>query len=283
MRKNSSVTTFEYGSTKMVYEEMGQGTPFLLIHGWAIDHRFLMNALEPAFSDCKKPDSFRRIYVDIPGMGQSVPGDVKNGDGIIDVLFAFMEKIAPGEKFFVGGNSFGASLSRAMVAKCPEKILGALLIVPSSKLGATVPAAEGIYRKDDVFLKTLPIPERAAFCIMNANLTEECYRRYMKDAYPSVEANRENEFLRKTLKGSFSFDVDKKLEKIKFDGPVMILTAKHDTAVGFENQFEWINIFPHACYMVIDGAGHNVNIDQPEMFTHTVIGWLNCILNDNML
>lgn len=279
MRKNS----FILNNTELFYEEMGQGTPFLLIHGWAIDHRFLMNALEPAFNKCDRPDMFRRIYVDIPGMGQSIPGDVKNGDDIIEVLFAFMEEIAPGEKFYVGGNSFGASLSRAMVAKCPEKILGAMLIVPSSKYGSNIPAIDGIYRKDEKFLKSLPIPDRAAFCIMNANLTEECYKRYKTDALPSVRDNRNNDYLKKTLKGSFSFDVEKKLEKIKYEGPVLILTARNDATVGYEKQFEWINVFSHASYMMIDGAGHNANIDQPEMFTYIVVGWLDCILKDYML
>lgn len=277
------MAVYKYNTTEMFYEEMGHGTPFLLIHGWAIDHRFLMNALEPVFDELSKKADIRRIYVDVPGMGQSIPGEVRNGDGIIEVLMEFMNEIAPGEKFYIGGNSFGASLSRAIVAKWPEKILGAMLIVPSSKLGATMPSTEGVFRKDDAFLKSLSIPERAAFSIMNANLTAETWERYKRDALPSVEINRDNVFLKRTLKGSFSFDVDKKLEKIKFDKPVLILTAKYDTAVGYENQFEWVRLFKRATYIVIDGAGHNVNIDQPEMFTGVVKGWLDCILHENMI
>lgn len=278
------MSIFKYNTTELFYEEMGQGVPFLLIHGWAIDHRFLKNALEPAFGGIDGIDNkFRRIYVDVPGMGESVPGEVRNGDGIVEVLLALMDEIAPGEKFYVGGNSFGASLSRAILAKCPDRILGAMLLVPAAKLGSTIPAAEGIYKKDEKFLKSLPIPKRAAFSIMNANLTPECYERYLRDAYPSVEANRDNEFLRKTLKGSFSFDVEKTLEKIRFRGPVLILTARYDTAVGYADQFEWINIFPHSTYVMVDGAGHNVNIDQPEMFNNAVSGWLNCILQEDVL
>ena len=75
------MSIFKFNETELFYEEMGQGVPFLLVHGWAIDHRFLENALEPAFS-MLKDNRFRRIYVDVPGMGQSVPGSVKNGDGI---------------------------------------------------------------------------------------------------------------------------------------------------------------------------------------------------------
>ena len=274
---------YKYKKTELYYEEMGQGVPFLLIHGWAIDHRFLENALEPAFLRTEGEKKIRRIYVDVPGMGASVPGEVRNGDDIVEVLLAFMDEIAPNEKFYVGGNSFGAALSRAIIAKCPQRVLGAMLIVPASKFDAMVVSKEGVYKKDEEFLKTLPIPKRAAFTIMNANLTKECFERYERDAYPSVEANRDNEFLRRTLKGSFSFDVDKALERVKFNGPVLILTAKYDTAVGYTGQFEWLRFFPHATYVLIDGAGHNVNIDQPEMFVHTVTGWLDCILHEDMI
>ena len=71
-------------NTKLYYEVVGEGEPFLLVHGWAIDHKFLMNAMEPAFAMSGR--SFKRIYVDVPGMGQSEPGLVKNGDGVVEVL-----------------------------------------------------------------------------------------------------------------------------------------------------------------------------------------------------
>ena len=106
--------------TKLYYEIVREGEPFLLIHGWAIDHFFLMNALEPAFKMSGR--SFKRIYVDVPGMGQSEPGLVRNGDGVVDVLIHLMDEICPGERFCIGGNSFGAKLSRAILAKHPDRI-----------------------------------------------------------------------------------------------------------------------------------------------------------------
>ena len=111
--------------TKLYYEEIGEGDPFLLIHGWAIDHRFLIDALEPAFALANRP--FRRIYVDIPGMGVSGPGLVKNGDDIIAVLVHLMDALGY-ETFYVGGNSFGAAISRAMTVRYPDRLLGAMLL-----------------------------------------------------------------------------------------------------------------------------------------------------------
>ncbi len=262
--------------TKLYYEEIGEGVPFLLIHGWAIDHRFLIDALEPAFA--MAGGSFRRIYVDVPGMGVSEPGKVKNGDGIVEVLMHLMDKLIGDAPFFVGGNSFGAALSRAMSAKYPGRLLGAMLLVPATSLEERLPVKFGTYRKDEAFLKTLPKKEHDAFCSMNANLTREAYERYMKGVYPSVQINENNEFMHKVLKGTFSFDIGKALSKHPFDKPALILCGKYDTAVGYEAQFSWLSDYPQASYVVIDGAGHNVHVDQPEAFFHAVAGWLEMIV-----
>ena len=261
--------------TRLYYEEIGEGVPFLLIHGWAIDHRFLIDALEPAFEMAGRP--FRRIYVDVPGMGVSEPGKVKNGDGIVEVLLHLMDELTGDEPFYVGGNSFGGAVSRAMSAKVPERLLGAMLLVPATSLEDRLPVKFGTYKKDEEFLKTLPKEEHDAFCSMNANLTKEAYERYMKGVYPSVQINADNEFLHRVLKGTFSFDINKALKKRPFQGPTLILTGKYDVAVGYEAQFTWLEDYPQGTYVVIDGAGHNVHVDQPEAFNHAVAGWLEMI------
>lgn len=260
--------------TKLYYEEIGEGDPFLLIHGWAIDHRFLIDALEPAFSLANRP--FRRIYVDIPGMGVSEPGLVKNGDDIIAVLVHLMDALGY-ETFYVGGNSFGAAISRAMTAKIPERLLGAMLLVPATDLATRLPVKEGVFKRDDAFLATLGEKERDAFCSMNANLTKEAWERYKTGVYPSVLINEDNTFLHKVLRGTFSFQIDKALQKRPFHAPTLILTAKYDIAVGYEAQFSWLSDYPMGTYTVLDGAGHNAHVDQPDAFRHTVAGWLKTL------
>ncbi|MCR5268718.1 MAG: alpha/beta hydrolase [Lachnospiraceae bacterium] len=267
----------QYGS-KVFYEVIGEGVPFLLIHGWAIDHRFLEDALEPAFAIADRP--FKRIYVDIPGMGVSEPGSVKNGDGIVEVLMHLMDELANGEPFYVGGNSFGAAISRAMTAKYPDRLLGAMLLVPATSMSVHLPVKAGVFKRDEAFLQTLSDAERDAFCSMNANLTKEAWERYKKGVYPSVQINENNDFMHRVLKGTFSFDIDKALKKHSFDAPTLILTAKYDIAVGYEAQFSWLSHYPQGTYLVIDAAGHNVHVDQPEAFTYAVTGWLRMqILN----
>lgn len=300
---------YKYENTEMYYETVGEGTPFLIIHGWAIDHRFTRNMMEPVFAsladisgrkrvlqsengvdiaDCKGElrsknglDSvdckIKRIYIDVPGMGLSKPGKIINGDGVIKLLDAFMEEMYPGEKFYIGGNSFGSEVSRAYTAKHPEKILALLLIVPSTGMLGKLPKS-GVAVRDDEFLKTLTPSEKAAFTCMNAVLTKDKWEMYKEQVYPSVLINEDNEFLHKKFRGKFGFDITAAFRKRPFKGPVLILCGKYDTAVGYEDQKEWLNIFPNATYEVIDNAGHNIFVDQPEEFTRIVTDFLRSIL-----
>lgn len=269
------MSIYEYNNTKMYYETIGEGTPFLLIHGWALDHRFLRAALEPAFAKCKR--NFQRIYIDVPGMGISEPGDIKNADGILEVLISFMNDKYPNTKFCVGGNSFGSHITRGLLAKCPENIEAALLLCPSTGDVSRHNEIEPFYIYDREWAQSLSEAGLGDFTCMNANITAEAYERYKKDVVPSVEINKNNEFMHKVLKGKFGFDLEAAARKLKYKGPVMIIVGKCDTIVGYKEQFEWLDIYPHASFAVIDGAGHNMNIDRPELFEGFVSAFLAAI------
>lgn len=262
-----------YNETKMYYETVGEGTPFLIVHGWAIDHRFTKNMMEPVFKSLHG-SSFKRIYIDLPGMGVSLPGKITNGDGILEVLDSFMEENFPGEKFYIGGNSFGAGISRAYTAMHPEKVLGLMLIVPSTGKLGKLPAS-GVAEKDVDFLKTLSNKDRAAFSCMNAILTETNWRKYKEEVLPSVLINEDNEFLHKKFHGVFGFDIDAAFRKKPYPGPVLIVCGKYDTAVGYEDQQNWLNLYPCATYHVIDKAGHNIFVDRPDEFDMIVSDWIS--------
>ncbi len=42
--------------------------PIIFLHGFAADHRLMMGCFEPIF---KHHERWKRIYIDIPGMGLS--------------------------------------------------------------------------------------------------------------------------------------------------------------------------------------------------------------------
>ena len=58
------------------YVDKGEGTPFVCLHGWSLDLEFDQALYEPIFD---QRDSFRRIYLDMPGHGKTPGPDwIKN-------------------------------------------------------------------------------------------------------------------------------------------------------------------------------------------------------------
>lgn len=262
---------YNNNNCKLYYEIQGEGSPILLIHGWGIDHRYMTGCMEPVFHH--ETHHFKRYYIDLPGMGLSTPGNIKNTNDIIELLLQFIETVIHPNTLLLTGNSYGGMICRALAAQIPDKINGMILICPTTGLPEHHLPSQYPCRKDEDFLKTLTSKELDSFCSMNVVLTKEAWERYSVAIYPAVLANETNDFLNHTLDGSLPDCLNRVLPV--FDAPVLLLTGKQDACVGYEEQFIWRQQYPRITYLALEGAGHNLPIDRPEIFNSITIDWLN--------
>ncbi len=264
------------GGTSIDYEVCGNGIPLVMLHGWGVDHRILSGPMEPLFSS--DSSGFKRIYIDLPGMGKSKAGPhIRNSDGMLDALFELLDDLIPGQRYLVMGESYGGYLARGMVNKRASQIAGVILlcpvVVPGYRKGQVEPLR--VVEKDGAFLDTLSLKERKSFEYMNVILTENVWMRYQNDIYDTLR-HQDAHFLNKMLDGAFSFDVDKLKEP--FAAPCLIIAGKQDTEVGYRDQFELMKHYTNATYVALNRAGHNLQIEQPQLFASVISGWLS----DNM-
>lgn len=263
------MSKFIYNSTIIDYEIIGDGAPILFLHGWGMDKRIMTGCFEPIFDNL---NNFRRIYIDLPGMGMSTAGDVTCSDDILEILYSFAEEIV-GEKFIIAGESYGGYLARGFVKQYLEMVNGIILlcplVYPGTRQGRVEPLT--VIKRDDDFLSTLTKEQYDSFTYMNVVLTKFVYERYSKNIMPAIEI-QDRHFLDEVLDGSYSFDVDE-IEQ-PFELPCLIVVGKQDTEVGYKDQFNLIKNFPNATYCAINGAGHNLQIEQPELFESIVKQWL---------
>ena len=110
----------------MDYEVIGDGTPVLIIHGWGISRLTMKGAFEPIFEEVS---GYRRYYIDLPGMGASEHGNVRNSDDILELLHEFAADVIR-EPFMIIGQSYGGLLARGFVNKFPEMLSKIILLVP---------------------------------------------------------------------------------------------------------------------------------------------------------
>ncbi|MBP3810669.1 MAG: alpha/beta hydrolase [Clostridiales bacterium] len=251
------------------YEVIGTGTPVLIIHGWGISKITMKGAFEPVFTVL---EGYRRFYIDLPGMGDSEHGDVRNSDDILELLHGFAVDVIK-EPFIIAGQSYGGLLTRGFVNKYPELIRKIILLVPCIIPGVRQGRVEPliVVEKDDDLLSSLSQEERENFSQMNVVLTRPVWERYKKYLMPALAA-ADWDFLNNVLEGSFSFDPDSLDEPCMV--PTLIIAAKQDTEVGYKDQFDLMKIYPNSTYCAVENAGHNLQIEQPEIFEGIVKDWL---------
>jgi pimeloyl-ACP methyl ester carboxylesterase len=107
------------------YEQCGSGRPVLMLHGGYLDHRHMMNEMEPVFFD---RSGWHRLYPDLPAHGLT-PTLAKpmTFDALLDHVIRLVDSIVPGKRFAVAGMSAGGHLIRGLTTKCPDRLLGVLI------------------------------------------------------------------------------------------------------------------------------------------------------------
>jgi pimeloyl-ACP methyl ester carboxylesterase len=251
------------------YEVIGEGVPVLIIHGWGISKLTMKAAFEPIFT---RLDGYKRYYIDQPGMGDSERGDVRNADDTLKLLHDFATDVIQ-DRFIIIGQSYGGLIVRGFVKKYPELIEKIILLcpcmIPGVQQGRVEPLT--VVEKDEELLASLSEEDRASFTQMNVRLVPDVWDRYRKFVMPAL-ASADWDYLNHKLKGRFSFDPDKLDAPCKI--PCLIITAKLDNAVGYKDQFDLMEKYTNSTYIAVENAGHNLQIEQPEIFENIVMSWL---------
>ena len=255
------------------YEIIGNGKPFIMLHGYYPDHRVMTGCMEPILST---KENYKRIYIDLPGMGKSESAEwINSSDIMLDIIISFIEKIIPNENFLLAGESYGGYLARGLVYKMADKIDGILLICPliiAEYKKRDVPEHVVLVKDNKLLPKLIP-HEAQEFNSGAVVQSEKIYERYVTEIKSGIKISNAK-FLHNIRRNGyeFSFDVDKLNNK--FDKPVLILLGKQDNCVGYKDSWNILENFPRATFVVLDRAGHNLQIEQAEVFNSLVNEWL---------
>jgi pimeloyl-ACP methyl ester carboxylesterase len=255
------------------YESFGQGQPVFMIHGYHVDYRLMSGCMEPIF---RETQGYRRIYIDLPGMGttKSAPWIV-NSDEVLAILAAFIDEVIPGERFLLAGESYGGYLARGLIKRMAGRVAGLMLLCPAIETDfekRTLPK-KVVLKTDESLLARLTPSEREEFTDINIVQTQEVWERFRDEILsgiqladkPFLDWFRENGY-------AFTFDVDK-LDK-PYQNPALILLGRQDTSVGYQDAWNILENYTRASYVILDMAGHNLQIEQAGLFKALTLDWL---------
>ncbi|MFX1503443.1 MAG: alpha/beta fold hydrolase, partial [Promethearchaeota archaeon] len=262
---------------KIFYEIYGKGSSILMIHGFMPDHRLMKGCMEPIFQD---RDNYKRIYFDLPGMGKtSGPKWLKNSNQLLDIVLEFIDKVIPNENFIIASESYGCYLARGIISKKSDNIDGVLficpLIIPIPEK-RKLPLEHKVLRRDPKVLSNLSKSEAEEFESNVVVQSQIIWERYRDEVLTGLEVADED-FLNDIFeKGyAFTFDVDQLVKN--FNKPTLFLLGRQDIAVGYKDAWSIIHNYPRATFVILDEAGHNLQIEKTDLFNSLVKEWLNRI------
>ncbi|VBB05899.1 serine aminopeptidase s33 [Lucifera butyrica] len=258
----------------LFYEIEGSGQPVLMLHGFYPDHRLMSGCMEPVF---KHRNGYKRIYLDLPGMGKSKGEDwITTSDQMLAVILEFIETVVPAENFLLAGESYGGYLARGVLHKMRNRIDGLLLLCPAIIANwkkRNLPR-HVVLKRDETALKMFGTKDAADFTAMAVVQDERNAQRYKEEILFGLKL-ADDRFLTNLQNNGYEFSFDIEAVAEQFTRPVLILTGRQDATAGYKDAWNILDSYPRATFAVLDRAGHNLQIEQETVFTVLVSEWLD--------
>jgi len=262
------------------YEIHGSGIPVLMIHGWSPDHRLMKGCMEPIFQSMDTP--WQRIYFDLPGMGKTKGQPWITGtDQMLDLILEFIDGIIPNQHFVVAGESYGGYLARGIIKERASRVDGLLLICPIAiheTQRANSPALQ-VLEKDEALLNSLSEEDRRYFEGITVLQNKRVWERFKEEILPGLKI-ADNSFLEKSLAQHVPYSVNVDLIEKPYMQPTLMIMGRQDSSVGYRDHWQLIENYPRASFVILDKAGHNLQIEQDGLFSEIVKEWLNRVSDE---
>lgn len=255
----------------VAYEVAGEGRPVVLLHGTGVDHRLMSVAFEPVFANGA---GWQRFYPDLPGMGGTPGPDwITSEDGMLDVVEAFVDAVAPGGGAALVGSSYGGYLSLGLVHRRARDLAGVALIAPATRV-AGGPARPGhhVFERDDEVVASVREDESRWLDISVAQTAPNL--EFFRAAVMPGAALADEAFLERLAAGS-NLPYDVRVLGAPFEGPSLIVAGRQDNVVGWADKIPLLESFPRATFAMLDRAGHALVGERRLLVRSLLDDWLD--------
>ena len=247
------------GDVAVRYVEHGEGQPVLVLHGAGVDHREAEACFEPALG---AHGGLRRVYPDLPGMGRtSAPPALRSADDVLDMLLGFTDEVVGQEPALLVGHSAGAYYGHGFAARWPDRVAGLALVCPLLAGARDVPEHRPVVAAND-----LGDEEFRGYFVVQTPAMLERYQRFVAPAVPLTDVaamERIGERWELALP-----------EGPAYGRPTLVIAGRQDSTVGYAAAVDLLDHYPRATLAVLDGAGHALPHEQPELLAGLLQEWL---------
>jgi 3-oxoadipate enol-lactonase len=244
---------------RFTYEAAGDTglSPLVFLHGIGGAARAWRNQIE-TFSD-----RYRTVAWDMPGYGASVPLTRVNMATLADALQDFLQKIAAVKPILVG-HSIGGMVVQQWLVNNPFSASAVVLAQTSPAFGKP----DGNWQRSFIEARLGPLDHGETMIKLAPTLVRELVGddpdpAGMKTACACMASVPEATY-RAVMLALLGFDQRPALKEIKV--PTLVLSGAKDHNAPAPMMAKMASFIPSATYVELPGAGHLVNLEQPEDF-----------------
>ena len=290
----------------IVYEDIGEGLPLVALHGATLDRRMSLGAFEPLFdaegralipasAAAGRPEggrsagAYRRIYPDLPFMGESLDLPEPTGsDAILAALSGFIREVLPTGSFLLAGESYGGYMARGLLCEFEDRVAGLFLLCPSivSRRAERDIEAPVVLRDEGGWREGADPRDVAEFEECSVSRTAYTFDRTRREILSGISLSRSRIFEQMIAADSQCFTFDRlgpaaggrngggEAFDPRFSRPCCFVLGRQDASVGWRDALRLAERYPRASFHVVDAAGHNLQVEQAGLFGAAFGGWL---------
>lgn len=254
----------------MAYDDMGVGRAVMLIHGFPLNRRMWQPQLE-AVAEA----GFRVIAPDLRGFGESdAPADGYSMDAFADDIIALMDALQI-EQAVVGGMSMGGYILMNLLERYPARVTAACFV--ATRAGADDEV--GRERRTAMAAQAEKLGANPIIKIF-AELLFATETMHVRPELIALVTSWMRETDPRGLAGGLLAMRDRKDYTpllSSFGKPSLVLAGAEDRAASSDAAKVLIEGLAGCRSRIIEKAGHMVNMERPEAFNDTLIGFLRSL------
>jgi pimeloyl-ACP methyl ester carboxylesterase len=217
------------GVPRLHHVEHGDGIPVLVLHGAYSALEEPEGYLEPYF---RTRPGHRRIYVDLPGMGDSPADGIAGPDDALAAVESVVDDLVADAPFLLIAQSFGCYLARGLADRRPAQVAGLAMICPLLVSGEFAGEHAPVLVDGDL-QGVLTVEQDAEYRGYFVVQTPETAQRFL-DAVAPVLGRFDAAAVERIMGERLDPDPD---DGPAFTAPTLIAVGRQDALVGYADQW----------------------------------------------
>jgi len=253
---------------RIAYDDHGAGQPILFLHAFPLNRSMWDEQVKALLDE----NRFRLVAPDWRGFGESdITSEISTMEMFADDLAALMDSLGI-DTAILCGLSMGGYVAFAFLRKYPQRLSG--LILADTRPGADT--AEGRANRENVATLTESEGTSAIADLQLPKLISD----YTRQHFPLVALRIRQMIEAATSQGIAAASRGMALRADSSDllsaitCPTLVLAGEHDVLIPADIARDYAAKIPGAQFVVIPGAGHLSNLEQPQAFLQALNGFL---------